>query len=110
MKDPFGEHLVAPDKESMIEIERETENVFSSEKPEHEKIDKLLTMQVSGCVDSSRFTAAAAAARGRCTAHLHTVLKRGGELDCSQPAARVMHALMLIMLTQQASVLGTATH
>lgn len=45
MKDPFGEHLVAPDKESMIEIERETENVFSSEKPEHEKIDKLLTMQ-----------------------------------------------------------------
>jgi hypothetical protein len=48
VKDPFGEHLVAPDKESLVEIEKETESVFSSDRPEHEKIDKLLTMQVSG--------------------------------------------------------------
>lgn len=45
VKDPFGEHLVAPDKESLVEIEKETESVFSSDRPEHEKIDKLLTMQ-----------------------------------------------------------------
>lgn len=103
MKDPFGEHLVAPDKESMIEIEKETDSVFSSEKPEHEKIDKLLTMQVSGCIDNSRSTAGAA--RGGCTADLHTVLKREVKLACYQSESRVQHALMLSMLTQLGSAL-----
>lgn len=47
LKDPFSEHLVAPDKEELVEIEKEVEGVFESPKPDHDKIEKLLTMQVT---------------------------------------------------------------
>jgi hypothetical protein len=47
LKDPFTEHVCAPDKEEIIEIEREVEGVFTEDKPNHDKVEKLLTMQSS---------------------------------------------------------------
>lgn len=47
MKDPFATHMAAPDKEELVEIEKETDCAFLDDRPQHDKIEKLLTMQAS---------------------------------------------------------------
>lgn len=40
--------MEAPDKEELVEIEKEMDGAFVSPRPDHERIEKLLTMQASG--------------------------------------------------------------
>lgn len=47
LKDPFTAHMEAPDKEELVEIEKEMDGAFVSPRPDHERIEKLLTMQAS---------------------------------------------------------------
>jgi len=47
LKDPFTAHMEAPDKEELVEIEKEMDGAFVSPRPDHERIEKLLTMQSS---------------------------------------------------------------
>jgi hypothetical protein len=49
LKDPFSTHVVAPDTEAVVELDKEVLSVFESDRPNHDKIEKLLTMQVSSC-------------------------------------------------------------
>lgn len=46
LKDPFAAHMAAADKEEMLELDKEVDQELSSPRPEHDKLDKLLAMQV----------------------------------------------------------------
>jgi hypothetical protein len=47
LKDPFSTHVIAPDTEAVVELDKEVLSVFESDRPNHDKIEKLLTMQSS---------------------------------------------------------------
>lgn len=47
MKDPFTEHMRAPDKEALLDIVHTLDNELRSEHPEHGRIEKLMCLKES---------------------------------------------------------------